>query len=322
MPPNPISDRPCVEKPDNGKNMTDTISSPTSHPGSKRYPDFRLLIVDDNQNNLFTLRTLIQKHMDVEILEALSGKQALSMALREPNIDVIVLDVQMPEMDGFQTATMLKIRKKTRDIPIIFLTAAFKTGDFQKKGYEVGAVDYLLKPIDDDLLINKISTYFRLIQKEREMNRVLEEKILLRTAELQSANRYRERIIDTMGEALLVLNPNGSIKSANAAAYRMLDFPEGELVGTLLGDVFEEEDQAEANAFMGTWLEALIRVGVIRNIEARFITKEGQRIPILFSRSAIKDDEGNITDIICIARDITGYQRVIAGEWEPAREPM
>ncbi|VFM98753.1 MAG: PAS domain S-box-containing protein [Candidatus Kentron sp. G] len=285
----------------------------TSHPVSynpKRYSGFRLLIVDDNRNNLFTLRTLVQKYMDVEILEALSGQQALSIALNEPNIDLIVLDVQMPEMDGFQTASMLKIRKKTRDIPIIFLTAAFKSGDFQKKGYEVGAVDYLLKPIDDDLLINKISTYFRLIQKEREINQILEERVALRTAELQRANQYREQIINTMGEALLVLNPKGVIKSANLAAYRMLDFPDGELVGALLGDVFEEADPEQASAFMGTWLEALVRVGVIRNIEARLITKEGHRIPILLSRSAIKNSEGEITDIICIARDITGYQRV------------
>nr|VFK54541.1 MAG: PAS domain S-box-containing protein [Candidatus Kentron sp. TUN]VFK57111.1 MAG: PAS domain S-box-containing protein [Candidatus Kentron sp. TUN] len=307
---------------ENAKNMIHATSYPTANSGSKRYSDFRLLIVDDNRNNLFTLRTLIQKHMDVEILEALSGKQALSIALQEPNIDVIVLDVQMPEMDGFQTASMLKIRKKTRDIPIIFLTAAFTTRDFQKKGYEVGGVDYLLKPIDDDLLINKISTYFRLIQKEREINQVLEEKVSLRTAELRSANQYREQIINTMGEALLILSPDGAIKSANAAAYHMLDFPEGKLVGTLLGDVFEEEDQEQADAFMGTWLEALIRVGITRNIEGRFITKEGQRIPILFSRSAIKDDEGNITDIICIARDITGYQRVMLEEGKSLEEPM
>nr|VFK57894.1 MAG: PAS domain S-box-containing protein [Candidatus Kentron sp. TUN] len=307
---------------ENAKNMIHATSYPTANSGYKRYSDFRLLIVDDNRNNLFTLRTLIQKHMDVEILEALSGKQALSIALQEPNIDVIVLDVQMPEMDGFQTASMLKIRKKTRDIPIIFLTAAFTTRDFQKKGYEVGGVDYLLKPIDDDLLINKISTYFRLIQKEREINQVLEEKVSLRTAELRSANQYREQIINTMGEALLILSPDGAIKSANAAAYHMLDFPEGKLVGTLLGDVFEEEDQEQADAFMGTWLEALIRVGITRNIEGRFITKEGQRIPILFSRSAIKDDEGNITDIICIARDITGYQRVMLEEGKSLEEPM
>ena len=103
----------------------------------KRYTGFRILIVDDNENNLFTLRTLINQYMDVEVLEADSGQAALDIALRNPRIDLIVLDVQMPEMDGFQTASMLKVRQKTRDIPIIFLTAAYKTDEFQKKGYEV-----------------------------------------------------------------------------------------------------------------------------------------------------------------------------------------
>ena len=130
-----------------------------------RYADFRILIVDDNRNNLFTLHALISKHMDVEVLEANSGQAALDTALQNPRIDLVVLDVQMPEMDGFQTASMLKVRQRTRDIPIIFLTAAYKTDEFQNRGYEVGAADYLLKPIDDNQLINKISTYLRLIEK-------------------------------------------------------------------------------------------------------------------------------------------------------------
>ncbi|MEW8206432.1 MAG: response regulator, partial [Candidatus Thiodiazotropha taylori] len=113
----------------------------------KRYSGFKLLIVDDHEHNLFTLRTLVQRYMDVEILEATSGQQALDIAIKDPAIDLIILDVQMPEMDGFQTASMLKIRQKTKHIPIIFLTAAFKTEEFQQKGYEVGGVDYLLKPI-------------------------------------------------------------------------------------------------------------------------------------------------------------------------------
>ncbi|MDX1698881.1 MAG: response regulator, partial [Thiohalobacterales bacterium] len=146
-----------------------------------RYAGFRVLIVDDNENNLFTLQALINKHMDVEVLSAGSGQRAVEMALENPRIDLIILDVQMPDMDGFQTATMLKVRKKTRDIPIIFLTAAYKTDEFQQKGYEVGAADYLLKPIDDNQLINKISTYLRLIEKEREMNRRLEELVAERT---------------------------------------------------------------------------------------------------------------------------------------------
>lgn len=276
----------------------------------KRYSGFKLLIVDDHQNNLFTLRTLLARYMDIEIREALSGQQALEIALKEPDLDLIILDVQMPEMDGFQTASMLKIRKKTRDIPIIFLTAAFKTEEFQQKGYEVGAVDYLLKPIDDNQLINKISTYFRLIEKEREMNRVLEEKVAQRTADLNKTKQHLENIITHMGEALLVLNPTGVIQEVNPAALDMLGYKEDELKGMSIGDVFEEDNDEQAGAFMGTWLEALIRAGALKAIDARFVTKAGVRIPILFSRTAIAEESGEISDIICIAKDMSGFVRV------------
>lgn len=275
-----------------------------------RYSGFKLLIVDDHAHNLFTLRTLIEKHMEVAILEATSGQQAIDITLQHPDIDLIILDVQMPEMDGFQTASMLKLRKRTRDVPIIFLTAAFKSEEFQQRGYAVGAVDYLLKPIDDNLLINKISTYFRLIEKERALNRVLEQKVAERTAELAEARQYLENIITHMGEALLVLNPEGAIKMVNPTACRMLDYSEADLLGMSIGDVFEEEGDEAAGAFMGTWLEALIRTGALSRIEARFIAKDGRRVPILFARTAVKDPAGRITDIICIAKDMTGYVRV------------
>ena len=275
----------------------------------KQYSGFKLLIVDDHEHNLFTLRTLVQQHMDVEILEATSGRQALDIALGQPDIDLIILDIQMPEMDGFQTASMLKIRKRTRDIPIIFLTAAFKSEVFQQKGYEVGAADYLLKPIDDNQLINKISTYFRLIEKERELNRELEKKVAERTAELAQANTHLENILNYMGEALLVLDSEGTITQANPAACQMLGYTEEALKNLSIGDVFEEEEDEQAGAFMGIWLEALIRVGAISKIEARFIARDGRRVPILFSRTAVKDAQGEITDIICIAKNMTGYVR-------------
>jgi len=275
-----------------------------------RYAGFRVLIVDDNANNLYTLKSLLGKYMDVEVLEADSGQAALDTALNDPRIDLMVLDIQMPEMDGFQTASMLKVRQKTRDIPIIFLTAAYKTDEFQQKGYEVGAADYLLKPIDDNQLINKISTYLRLIEKEREMNRQLEILVEERTGELRQARNYLQNVINDMGEALLLLEPSGRIKTANPAACSMLGYEESDLVGMAIGDVFEEEASEQANAFMGTWLEALIRTGTISSIEASFIASDQRRVPILFSRTAIKDEAGMITDIICIAKDMTGYRRV------------
>ncbi len=273
-----------------------------------RYNGFKLLIVDDNQNNLFSLNALLKENMDVEVIEADSGQKALDIALNTPDIDLIVLDIQMPEMDGFQTASMLKIRKKTRDIPIIFLTAAFKSDEFRTKGYEIGAADYLLKPIEDDQLINKISTYFRLIEKERGLNRILEDTVTQRTEELRKVNQRLEGIIANMGEALLVLEPSGVIKSVNPATCTMLGYDEASLIGTSIGDVFEEFEQDQAKAFMGTWLEALIRTGTLKSVEARFIAKDQRLIPILFSRTAMTDENGKLTDILCIAKDMTGYK--------------
>jgi PAS domain S-box-containing protein len=271
---------------------------------------YKLLIVDDHAHNLYTLRTLIEKHLDATVLEASSGREAIDLTLEQPDIDLIILDVQMPEMDGFQTASLLKLRKRTRDVPIIFLTAAFKSEEFQQRGFAVGAVDYLLKPIDDNLLINKIGTYFRLIEKERSLNRSLEQKVAERTAELEQARQHLANILSHMGEALLVLSPEGVIKTANPAACRMLGYAEAKLTGLSIGDVFEEEADDEAGAFMGTWLEALIRTGALAKIEARFIAQNGKRVPILFSRTAVKDAEGAITDIICIAKDMSGYLRI------------
>jgi PAS domain S-box-containing protein len=271
---------------------------------------FKFLIVDDNENNLFTLRTLISKHLDVEILEASSGQEAVDIAIKSPNIDLIILDIQMPEMDGFQAASMLKIRKRTKEIPIIFLTAAFKSEEFQEKGYAVGAADYLLKPIDDNQLIHKISTYLRLIEKERSLNIFLEQQVAERTAELEQARQYLQNIINYMGEALLVLTPQGKVKSSNPTARKMLGYTEDELISLSISDIFEEEVDEQATAFMGTWLEALIRTGALSQIDARFIHNDGRHIPIRFSRSAIKDENNEITDILCIAKDMTGFSRL------------
>ena len=272
--------------------------------------NFNILIVDDNPNNLFSLHALISKYLkQVQVIESSSGAEAIEIAVKTP-IDLIILDVQMPEMDGFQTASMLKIRKKTTDIPIIFLTAAFKSDEFQQKGFEVGAVDYLLKPLEDNQLINKIGTYIKLIEKERLLNIELEKKVKERTAELSAAKQYADNILACMGEALIILSPSGKIKSVNPKTCELLSYTEQELIGQSVSDLFEEANEEEASAFMGTWLEAIIRSGALENIEARFISKQNKIIPILFSRSVIYDSENNISDIICISRDHTEFKEM------------
>jgi len=277
---------------------------------TQQYQDFKILAVDDNLDNLFTLRALLENNMQVQLVEATGGAQALEIAQSTPDIDLIILDVQMPEVDGFETAQMLKQRKKTRDIPIIFLTAAFKTEEFQKRGYDVGAADYLLKPIDDNQFLNKVSTYFRLIEKERSLNVLLEQQVAERTAELNQANQHLSNILANMGEALFVLTPAGAIKETNPAAQKLLAYSADELVGMQISDVFEEDGEEQAEAFFGTWLEALIRAGAVKDIDAALVDKQGKRIPILFSRTAITTESGDLDEILCIAKNMQGYRKI------------
>jgi PAS domain S-box-containing protein len=277
---------------------------------TQQYQDFKILAVDDNPDNLFTLRALLENNMQVQLVEATGGAQALEIAQSTLDIDLIILDVQMPEVDGFETAQMLKQRKKTRDIPIIFLTAAFKTEEFQKRGYDVGAADYLLKPIDDNQFLNKVSTYFRLIEKERSLNVILEQQVAERTAELNQANQHLSNILANMGEALFVLTPAGAIKETNPAAQKLLAYSAEELVGMQISDVFEEDGEEQAEAFFGTWLEALIRAGAVKDIDAALVDKLGKRIPILFSRTAITTESGELDEILCIAKNMQGYRKI------------
>lgn len=160
-----------------------------------------ILIVDDNRNNLFTLQTLITEHINhVNVLEAESGIIALQILLQE-KIDLIFLDVQMPEMDGFETARLVRSRKKTQHIPIIFLTAAYKSEEFRQKGFDVGGVDYLTKPIDAPQLLSRIRSYLRFIQQEQQYHQELERKVRERTAELELIrNELEQRVQERTAE--------------------------------------------------------------------------------------------------------------------------
>ncbi len=153
-----------------------------------QYNLFNILIVDDNANNLFTLQTLIEEYIDATILAVQSGMAALELLL-ETKVDLIILDVQMPEMDGFETAEAIRSRKKNRHIPIVFLTAAYKTEEFRQKGFAIGAADYLTKPIDTPQLISRIKSYLRFIEQDSQHKQELETRVRERTIELLKANQ-------------------------------------------------------------------------------------------------------------------------------------
>ncbi len=112
-----------------------------------------ILIVDDRPEDLLALKKLL-KRPDLNIITATSGNDALAMVL-EHDFALILLDVYMPDMDGFETAELMRENDKTKRIPIIFITAISKEQKYVCKGYDAGAVDYLFKPLDPDILKSK-----------------------------------------------------------------------------------------------------------------------------------------------------------------------
>ena len=133
-----------------------------------------VLLVDDRKENLIALEALLESP-DLRIIKAESGNQALGLML-EFDFALVLLDVQMPEMDGFEVAELMRKKDKTRQIPIIFITAINKEEKYVFKGYEMGGVDYLFKPIDPTVLKSKVNVFLELHRKKMEMERLINEK--------------------------------------------------------------------------------------------------------------------------------------------------
>ena len=126
----------------------------------------KCLLVDDVEENLIALEALLQRD-GVDILKAQSGPEALELLLAHDDVALALLDVQMPEMNGFELAELIRGSERTRHIPLIFMTAGSREQNWQFRGYESGAVDFLYKPIDPHMLTNKASVFFELHRRKQ-----------------------------------------------------------------------------------------------------------------------------------------------------------
>ncbi len=132
-----------------------------------------ILLVDDQPANLLALEAMLQG-LGQNLIKAESGREALKWLLTH-DVAVILLDVKMPDMDGFETAALIRQRDKSRDTPIIFLTAADKTHTEAVRGYAVGAVDYLVKPVVPEFVRSKVSVFVELAKKSEQLRRQAEQ---------------------------------------------------------------------------------------------------------------------------------------------------
>lgn len=180
-----------------------------------------ILIVDDKEENVFALEHMLAKP-DRKLISATSGKAALKTVLNK-EIDLIILDVQMPEMDGFEVAQIVKSNKRTKDIPIIFASAEKKEHQFMMKGFEEGAIDYLYKPLNKEITEAKVSVLLKLHLQKKEL---IEKNLALEKYAL---------LINNSADIICIINPQTlKFEEVNQAVETQLGFTAKEMKASSL----------------------------------------------------------------------------------------
>jgi PAS domain S-box-containing protein len=258
-----------------------------------------VLLVDDRPANLLALEAILQP-LGLRLVRANSGEEALKQVLNQ-DFAVILMDVQMPGLDGFQTAKLIKDRPRSRHIPVIFLTAISKDPAYIFKGYEQGAVDYLLKPFDPQVLRAKVSVFVELWRRgevikenEAQLRRVEQERL----QRIQDA-RYRS-MIDSLPQCVFATRPDGSIYMWNRSwlAYSGLDdaaMERGEFRERLHPDDRERvEREWQVSTESGLPLETEYR---LRRANGEYRWHLAKAMPE-------HDERGRIVGWICTATDV------------------
>ena len=177
-----------------------------------------ILLVDDRQENLVALEAILEP-LGENLIFARSGEEALRQLLHH-DVAVILLDVQMPGLDGFETAALIKQRERTKAIPIIFLTAISKEERHVFRGYSAGAVDYLFKPYDAEVLRSKVAVFIDLHRKNDQLREQAGQLAARELAEVrrESEERYRQ-LADAMPQIVWMTGPDGQAVYYNRRWY-------------------------------------------------------------------------------------------------------
>ncbi|MGF6224608.1 putative bifunctional diguanylate cyclase/phosphodiesterase [Pseudomonas frederiksbergensis] len=238
-----------------------------------------LLIVDDYPENLISMRALLQRQ-DWQVITAASGFEALSLLL-EHDVDLVLLDVQMPGMDGFEVARLMRGSQRTRLTPIIFLTANEQSQDAVIKGYASGAVDYLFKPFDPQILKPKVQALL-----EHQRNRRALQQL---THDLEVARAFNASVLDNAAEGILVVGEDGLIRFANPAMSRLLNATVHELQGKEFLDFLQKPHipiWADSELFAG-----YKRGETLRLHDALLRTAPGQQVPVALSCAPLPTEQ-------------------------------
>jgi PAS domain S-box-containing protein len=253
-------------------------------PVSHKQAPINILIVDDEPKNLTVLEAILDGR-GYRLVRAESAEQAL-LALLADEFALLILDVRMPGLTGLELAQMIRARKKTANVPIIFLTA--HSGDNQHviQGYEAGAVDYVTKPVDMAILRSKVGIFADLYRKQRN---------------LEEINRFLAAVVESSADAIISKDLDGIIATVNQGAERLFGYKAEEMVGKPVTILIPPDRQHEEPEILAR-IQRGERVDHYETIRRR---KDGTLVDISITVSPVKDDQGRIVGASKIARDIT-----------------
>ncbi len=235
-----------------------------------------LLVVDDRQENLVAMEALLDDG-EWQVRTVDSGEAALQCLLEE-EVGLVLLDVQMPRMDGFEVARLMRSSPLTRYTPIIFISAIAHTQDAVLRGYSSGAVDFILKPFDPQVLRHKIQS---LLAHERNRRDLLQ-----LSQQLDSARAFNASVLENAAEGILVVGEDGLISFANPAMAQMLQGSVADLEGSPLLDLIGHPEVGREwrdSTFFRHWRQGQ----TYRLHDASLNTFSGERLPVALSSSPL-----------------------------------
>ncbi|MEA2544107.1 MAG: two-component system, sensor histidine kinase and response regulator, partial [Acidobacteriaceae bacterium] len=257
-----------------------------------------ILIVDDRWENLLATEKIL-RHLDAGIFTANSGNEALSLVLRH-RFAVVLLDVQMPGMDGFETAVLMQEHESMQGVPIIFVTAISKEERYAIQAAEIGAVDYIFKPISSEILKSKVKVYLDLY--------VQREELLKTQGTLEDTQTRLRTILDNVLDGIIMIDGSGIVISINPAVVNMFGYEAADIVGRNIKMLMPEPNRGSHDGYLARYQSTgtTRAIGVGRELEG--LTKAGLTFPMELTVSEVSFRGQRM--FVGLVRDITERKRV------------
>jgi PAS domain S-box-containing protein len=270
----------------------------------------KILIVDDKEANLIALEKVLRQ-VDAEVIKARSGDDALKAVLNH-DFALLILDVQMPGMDGYELASHLRGDDTTKVIPIVFVTAALADEQHMFKGYEAGGMDYIVKPYAPKILVGKVKVFLEMdhYRRELQMHRDhLEALVAERTAELKERERYFRSLMRNMHENIVVIDKDYVITDCNNPFSRRVGKMRDEIIGKHCYEVPHGYTEPCAADDEQCPLREVFETGEPRNVQHVHTHADASKVYVDILLSPMKDESGRVTHIVEAIRDISKRKR-------------